>query len=257
MAKKKPKQLNPLALVGIAAVLLIAAWLMQSLPVFIFVALAPLLAVAEQTDEGSVWSKSELIVIALSAGFWAAALFRMEALVPALVQGIAFALCFVAFAFAKKHLGARLGTLPLLFFWLAGEYVLLKLSLFDRGVFLADSLQLKTTWALWTVHTGYLGISLWILLANFSLHQAVLRGTLHWPFLVAFFLVVVAPFVYNISLNTPGIDRQALEALYGNGAIDSLPPEYVNRGEWISRTAAWISVLILLFALVKSNTRKK
>ncbi len=257
MAKKKHKQLNPLALAGMAAGLLIAAWLMQSLPVFIFVALAPLLAVAEQADEANIWNKAELIAIALSLGYWAASLFQMEGLVPALVQGIAFTLCFVAFAFAKKHLGTRLGTLPLLLFWLAIEYLLLKFSLFDRAAFLADSLRLKSDWTKWTIHTGYLGISLWILLANFSLHRAFFQGKINWLFLIAFFVVIVAPFGYNISLNTAGINREALETLYDIGAIDLLPAQYINRGEWTSRTAAWISVLILLFALVKSNTRKK
>jgi hypothetical protein len=34
-------------------------------------------------------------------------------------------------------------------------------------------------------------------------------------------------------------------------------PEYRKNGEWIPRTAAWISVLIILSALVKGNINKK
>jgi hypothetical protein len=45
-------------------------------------------------------------------------------------------------------------------------------------------------------------------------------------------------------------------ALYSNDA-EVVIENYKNRGELITRTAAWVSVLIILLAFVKNKIKKK
>lgn len=256
MAKEKDK-LNPYLLFSIGAILLVAAWLMRSFPILIFAALAPLMAIADHADEENSWNKMELVGVALALGFWAGHVFATSSVIYAMIQSILFALVFVLYAYVRFNLGSRLGKLPLVFFWLALEYVVLKSGQTSNATFLADSLAVKMDWIRWTGYTGYLGVSAWILLANLFLYQALLNRGLQLPYLVVFCLVVAAPIIYSYTLEDSGtIGRESMIQFY-RGAVDtSLPASYVEKAEWTARTAAWISVLIALFALVKSNTRK-
>lgn len=255
MAKEKNK-INPYVLCLMASALLVAAWLMRSFPVVIFAALAPLFAISDHAANDNVWNKLELAGVALAIAIWTGHLFAAGAVVYSLLQAIAVTLTFVAYAFTRQSLGARLGKLPLLLFWLALEYAFLKLQAASYVVFLADSMQLKTDWFRWTEKTGYLGVSLWILLANLTFYHALFQNGFRLPFLLAFIVIVVAPIVYSYSLNNTAIDRTAMVSFYQGGG-GALPAFYLEKGEWIPRTSAWISVLIILFALVKNNTTKK
>lgn len=255
MAKEKNK-INPYALCLLACALLVAAWLMRSFPVVIFAALAPLLAISDHAAKDNVWNKLELAGVAVAIAIWAGHLFAAGAVVYSLLQAIAVTLTFVVYAFTRQSLGARLGKLPLLLFWLALEYAFLKLQVASYVIFLADSMQLKTDWFRWTEKTGYLGVSLWILLANLAFYHALLQNGLRLPFLLAFAVIVAAPIVYSYTLSNTAIGRSAMVTFYqGNGG--PWPEFYVEKGEWIPRTSAWISVLIILFALVKNNTTKR
>ncbi|MEQ8424472.1 MAG: hypothetical protein RIA63_07165, partial [Cyclobacteriaceae bacterium] len=52
------------------------------------------------------------------------------------------------------------------------------------------------------------------------------------------------------------IVREEMMQLYSGGSNDQLS-SYHKNGEIIPRTAAWISVLILLFTFVKTKTTKR
>ena len=256
MAKAKNPQLNPYLLWAVATLLLTAGWLMQSFPVFLLVGIAPLLAINDQIDEKNIWNKSELIGVALAIAWWAAALFNWAGLISALLQAISTTLMFVAFSFSKNALGSRLGKLPLLLFWLGLEYVALKLSFGDRVKFLADGFLLQESWWRWTEVTGYLGISLWVLLSNWLFYLSFLQRGWNALAFAAFVLAVAGPIAYSLLGNFSPIQRSDMLAFYTAGGNPSTAA-YAEKGEWIPRTAAWVSVLIMLFALVKSNISKK
>lgn len=70
-------------------------------------------------------------------------------------------------------------------------------------------------------------------------------------------ILVAGPIMYAILyLDTTGINRDWMIALY-NGENDIINENYKNRGELITRSSAWVSVLIILLALVKNKTKKK
>jgi hypothetical protein len=160
-----------------------------------------------------------------------------------MVKNNALLLLFVAiaplFAVADRNDSLKqLGKLPLILFWLAIEYLMLKFA-GENGFFLADAVSSKPGWLRWTIYTGYTGASLWILVVNLCVYLALFRK---WQYAAILVIVIVGPILYSYSLPPdPGL---RMEPHQGNG-------------EWIPRTAAWISVLILLSAFTKEFIRKK
>ncbi|HZY77981.1 MAG TPA: hypothetical protein VFE50_00565 [Cyclobacteriaceae bacterium] len=152
-------------------------------------------------------------------------------------------------------LTGKVNKLSLIFFWLALEYLELKFFADKHVFFLADAVYEKTEWLRWTNWTGYLGASLWILLANYFLYLGLLQNGLRVPYLVVFLIVIVGPILYSYTLQSDYVARLNMLLLYMNGPTST--EGYNARGEWIPRTAAWISVLILISAVVRNNIRKK
>lgn len=248
-------KVNPYILFAISVMLLSAAFLMRSFPVLIFAALAPLFAVADHADGTNFWNKVELAGAAFVLSLFAWYEFDLNMAVPAVLEGIAIALTFLAYTFSRRGLGSTLGKLTLVIFWLAMEYLLLKFLPARPVFFLADAVYLKVEWLRWTNSTGYLGASLWILLANLLLYLGLFRSGLRIGYLIAFLIVILGPIFYSYTLQTDYATRLQMILLYMDGPTRA--DGYQARGEWIPRTAAWISVLILLSAFVKDNIRKK
>ena len=256
MAKaSKAGRTNPYLLFIAAGILMSAGFLMGLFPVLIFAGVAPLFAIADYADGEHFWNKLELAGMALAIALFAAHGFRIELLVTSMLQAILLTLGFAAFTYTKKNLGPALGKLPLILFILALEYVILKTGLGSSSVFFADAMQFKPEWLRWTSYTGYLGVSFWILASNLLLYIAVLRGPVSLPFLIMFFIAVTVPIVYSYSLDAEVVNKQDMLKAYTPG-FEPQQGSYFKNSEWVPRTAAWVSALILLFTFVKSYTRK-
>jgi hypothetical protein len=258
MAKENKATLSPPILFLIATALLTAGWLMKSLPIFLFAGFAPLFAITDHIKkEDSFWESFEWVLLALGISFFAGQFFNFDFFISALIQAIVFTMAFISFGFARQNLGDRLGKLPILFFWLALEYLTLKFDWPSHSLFLADGFLLQSSWLKWTIHTGYLGTSFWILLSNLILYYALFKhGKINVLPLILFFICAIGPIVFSYVKGGEVISRENMIALYRTENSE-LPLVYITRGEFIPRTAAWVSVLILLFALVKNKTKKK
>lgn len=255
MAKKNSGPLQPWMLFLISAILLSAGWLMKPFPILIFFGFAPLFAIADQAKENDdFWIHTEFILLSLIASFFAAFSLTPNHLIPAIVHGIVFTLAFLAYSFSHQSLGSRLGKFTIIFFWLGTEYVLLKSPWRTETIFLADALILKTDWLQWTNHTGYLGGSLWILTTNLLLYLAILKDKLNWAYLSLMVIVLAGPAIASYFISGQPINRDQMITLYTQGS--STLNSYLKEGELVTRTAAWISVLILLLAFVKNKTKK-
>lgn len=238
--------------------LLMLGWLMKSFPLFIFFGLAPLIAIASNNRTTKApWNSIELVLVALGVGYFSNTFFELENLVIVIVQAIAFAFVFLAFTALRKTIGENVNLMTLLLFWLGLEYVLLKIAP-DQFIYLADALQLKPEWSKWSSKTGYLGTSLWILTSNLLLYKAILaHKKVNWIYLASFILSISLPIWYSFSLSSRGVNREEMIALYSHSNLDSLPLAYVESGEFIPRTSAWVSVLIILFGIVKYKIKRK
>jgi hypothetical protein len=256
MARRTDLQkINPYLLCLVAALVMSAGFLMGPFPVLIFAGVAPLFALADHADGEHFWNRLELVGVALVIALFAAHSFHLDKLVAAILQAIALTFAFAAFTFSKENLGARLGKLPLILFILTIEYLALKAGWGSSFIFLADAMRLQAEWLRWTPDTGYLGTTLWILVANLLLYAAALRGRVSIPFLIFFVITVTGPIVYSYTLDAEVVEKQQMLDAYQAGPAET--GDYFTRGEWIPRTAAWVSALIVLFAFVKSYTRKK
>lgn len=252
------RQINSMVLFVGASALLTAGWLMRSFPVFIFVGLAPLFAITDKTSEGDkFWEYTELILIALAIAFLAAHLFDFSALIGVLIQSIVLTLSFAGYTFCRQALGPRVGKFTIILFWLGFEYVFLKTNQADRVIFLADATQLKADWLKWTSFSGYLSATAWILFCNLLFYNAVLKkDKINWVMLALFLIGLGGPVVYSLTAGSHAVvSRQEMAALYAG--LDTGNSVYQKRGEFIPRTAAWISVLIFTFALIKNKTEKR
>ncbi|MEQ1586106.1 MAG: hypothetical protein ABL895_09525 [Cyclobacteriaceae bacterium] len=257
MAKRNNLPYNPWALFTIGTLLLSAGWLMKSFPVLIFLGIAPLFAITDQAkDHKSPWNRFELILLSLSVSLFAALLFNTKLLVFVLAQSILFTLTFVGYSFAYQSLGSRLGKFTIIFFWLGAEYILLKLPWSEQTLFLADALQLQASWMKWTYHVGYLGASFWILVVNLIFYLTFFqKKEFNGYYFTAGIALIIVPILFSYQTETAGINHAEMITLYTQGFSGS--EKYLKQGELIARTAAWISVLIILLSFVKNQTRKK
>ena len=250
---------NVWVLLAIATFLLSAGWLMKSFPVLIFVGIAPLFALSDiAKDKPSTWNHLEVILLAFALSLFFASTFTDTPMILILAHAIAWTLAFAGYLFAHHNLGSRLGKFTIIFFWLGLEYLALKLPWRNSAFYLADALSLQTNWWKWNSETGYLSISLWILVVNLIFYLALFKhSSTNWILVIIAFLLIAGPIMYSMyELKTPGINRADMIALY-NGEEKSFSKNYHDRGELITRSSAWVSVLIVLLALVKNKIKKK
>lgn len=260
MAKKNNKTLiNVWILFAAATLLLSAGWLMKSFPVLIFIGIVPLFAISDTAkDKETPWNHLELILLALAISLFCASVFDTTQLIRLLAQAILLTLAFAGYAFSYQSLGSQLGKFTIIFFWLGLEYLMLKLPWRNDFYFLADSLKLHSTWWNWNADIGYLAISIWILVVNLIFYLAFFKfSSINWFLLGLGILLVIGSVMLSIFyIDGPGVNREQMIALYSD-STEEFSNHYKNRGELIARTAAWVSVLIILLAFVKNKIKKK
>ena len=221
-------------LIGGAA-LCSAGWFMKPFPVFMFLGLAPFFAILDYTIESeNFWENMEMILVGMVVFFLAAFQFNTSLIVKVLGLAIVFTLPFLAFAYVHEKLGARTGKFIVFIFWLGLEYVLLKIQWPKQTIYLPDSLQFVPDWFRWNTETGYLGISVWILFANWIFYTGTLRNGINW-YLIALGLAIVAgPIIYSYTLTLKPILRADMLALYQTET--SSITSYNEKGELVART---------------------
>lgn len=256
MAKKNNTSIAPWVLFLISAAMLSGGWLMKPFPLLIFFGFAPLFAIVDQTkQEHSFWTNIEFILLALFVSFFAANGFEGHSIIQSIVLAIIFAMAFLGYTFAHQQLGERLGKFTILFFWVGLEYLLLKLLWRSNSLFLSEVMSSHANWTRWTLHTGFLGITLWILIVNLLAYFSFFRAGFNIYWLVATLITLIAPVVYSYYYQkADGINHEQMIALYSHAEVTGT---YAKHGELVSRTGAWISIVILLLSFVKTQTKKK
>ncbi|CAN5391541.1 hypothetical protein BH09BAC3_BH09BAC3_27030 [soil metagenome] len=253
----KGNNIHPIVFFIAATLLLSAGSIMNDFPIFIFFGFTPLFALTDRTsDVSNVWEKMEWVFLSLVVYFLAIHLFDFSFIVSSFIYGIVFTLPFIGFIWVRQVLGKYIGNFTIILFWLAIEFALLKLRP-SQSIFLADTLRFRSEWMVWNTHTGYLGASAWILLGNFVAYQAFLsENRFQWYWITLLIIIIAGPLIYSFMLNSEPITRKDLMNLYRDKLIVK-DVTYLARGEFIVRTSAWISALILLITLIKSQTSKR
>ncbi len=253
----KEININPFILLGASVFLLAGGWLMKSFPIFLLFGYAPLFALTDRiSDKKPFWNQFEYILVALCLSLFAAHQLRSDSIMNSIIEGIALTLPFIAYGFVRQSLGNRTGKFTIIFFWLAAEYVFLKTPWRENLVFLGDGLILFPHQMNFTCYTGYLGISLWILISNLLIYLTIIKEkAINYIFLILASVLIAAPLVFSLMNESEPITRESMLQLYGQSTVEV--GAYQLKGEWTGRTAAWVSVLILLLSLVKNKIQKK
>jgi len=243
---------SPAALMAISVILLFFAVLAHEL--FIFIAIAPLFALLDiKIDIKNVYG----IVSGLFA--MAAITFVMREISPAtgtVLYAVIVMSVFVFYQFMQHQTQNRLNKFSLTILLIGVEYVLLKLSLGSWITFLADGVQERTTWTRWNIYTGYLGSTAWILLVNLLFYQALFKKEkVNWFLAILAVAAILLPVLYSIDLTNNAVTKDQVMRFY-KGDDSGLTNPYLSNGELISRTGAWLSILIIIFTFVRAKTKK-
>jgi hypothetical protein len=237
------------------SVLISAGWFMKPFPIFIFVGLAPFFAILDHTIESdNFWENAELTLLGMFVYFFSAYNLESANLIKVILLAILFTLPFLGFAFVYESLGPRTGKFIIIFFWLAIEYTILSLAWPKQPVYLADAFLNTTTWYKWNTESGYLGVSAWVLFTNWILYSGTLRGNLNWYLITLGLALIIGPIVFSEFQGGKPILRSEMIELYRHHDVSN--SVYKTKGELVARTCAWLSPLILLFAIVKSRISK-
>ncbi len=238
-------------LAAIGGGLLVLTSFTRSFPIAIFGALAPLFALVDRRSYGPPAAAMAWAMCVLGAISW----YHIQSgtAFPLLIQTVMVASVLGLYYFARKPLGQRFGVFTLALFWMAGEYLVLKIAPTEQYFFLADTLYEKTNWLDWTSMTGYLGASCWILLSNMFVYFSFLREGLQPKYVLLLLIVILGPIFYSYISSDAYLPRLDMISLYNDADSGA---DYATSGEWVARTAAWTSVLVVLSAFVKSKTQK-
>jgi hypothetical protein len=244
---------NPLILLTIACVLLSVSLLPGGFPVFIFFALVPLFILLDLP-----WKPIYIHAILLLATVAACCMAFVEG--PWGIAGVFFYVLLVialltAYVSAQRLTQNRLNKFSLIILWTGMEYLLVKLLIHKNPSFLADVFNESSTWVRWNIYTGYLSVSLWILMINLMIYQALLKNSKADYFLLSLaVLTIIVPIIYSLSLTHSAVGKADVIRFYsGNNDVNTY---YVTHGELISRTGAWVSILIIIFTLIRVKIKK-
>ena len=248
---------NPVRLFILAQTLLLISFVWRDFPVFIFFSFAPMFALI---DHPSALKDSYLpFLVALVTAFIAYYVMQQSMHQSGLLSWIIYltllAAVFAVYILIQRWTANTLNKFALIIFILGMEYLLLKFMEKPNPVFLADILKHKVTWTRWNIFTGYSGATLWILLTNLLFYQALFKDEkINFPLCIVAFIVVLAPMIYSLLDDAASIGKSEVISFYSDNEFSN--STYSQHGELISRTGAWVSMLIIIFTLIKGMTKK-
>ena len=246
----------PVRLFILTQTLLLLAFVLRDFPVFAFFALAPMFRLTEHPTALKDFSFPFLVAI-----FTAFVLYsfnqntQQSNVLSWIVYFTLLATVFTVYIFLQRWSDNRLNKFALILFILAMEYILVKFLADLNPVFLADLLKYKLTWTRWNIFTGYTGATLWILLPNLLFYHAFFKDEkINWVMCIVAFLVILGPLMYSLASSHATLAK--VDVLNFYSGREEYRSGYSEHGELISRTGAWVSLLILIFTLIKAMTKK-
>ncbi|UII21892.1 hypothetical protein [Fulvivirga ligni] len=239
--------------------LLIISQLANNLAFLSLLSIAPLFAIFSEFKESNnaPWGSYLTIILILIIGFgcWAFSFAKADIVTFAYGAGYGAvaSLAFLIFIFTNKYAKNRLGLFTVIIYWLALEYLLLQINPQFSQFFLGSIFKHDTYLISWDLYTGLQGVTVWILLVNLLFYFALFKGLaifnvqIRWLSIIYTLIIIVIPFSLNISS----------EAIVPEDLISGTAQakQLAGNGEYLGKTAAWVSVLMILYSFVKRKTK--
>lgn len=244
---------SPVKLFIIAQILILLTFIWRDFPVSIFLAFAPIFALIDHPSGLKDSYLAFLVAVGTALVFYYS--LQQSRVISWVIYFTMLAAIFTSYPFIQKWSQNSLNKFALIIFMLGMEYLFLKLMINNNPVFLADLLAPKMEWTRWNIFTGYTGATLWILITNLLFYYALFKEKkINWLLLGLGIFLIVSPMVYSLNLTYNALTKADAISFYSvDGKYDSTYPQH---GELISRAGAWVSVLIIIFTLIKGKTKK-
>ena len=161
----------------------------------------------------------------------------------------ALTLVFTLYVFTKDHVRNRLGLFTMCIYWLALEFLLYSHDAQYSRFMIATAFDAQPYFISWNAYTGYMGISLWVMLGAVLLAkswpwiESIKMPQIHWGWLIIALIVILLPLV--IPFHSSYIVQHDL--------VDGHNKQLAGSGEYIGRTALWVAILLTLFSFVKKE----
>ncbi|HMP99899.1 MAG TPA: hypothetical protein PKC24_08975 [Cyclobacteriaceae bacterium] len=250
MKVKNNKYYPALVAAGTALLIIAAPWLAYI--VFLVPAgLLILLSSDEHMGGNKLLLKSAYVLTALLAGFGISALINNGNMAAALASALTVSLAGITYLFFIKYNKNKLGQFTFLIFYLGFQYLQIKFFAPLHPVFLADAFQSSFGW---THYTGYLGIEVWIIWIGLNLYTAFFRvERIVIPSLIFAALIFLGGILIADEMQQNAIGKIQMLELYSTGSASK---RYQENAEWLARTAAWVSALMIVLTFVSFKTKK-
>jgi hypothetical protein len=246
---------SPWRLFVVAQLLILMAFVWKDFPIFIFFSFAPIFALIDHPTGLKDSYLAFIVAIVIVLVFYFVMHMQQSRLISWVIYFAILAVVFTFYTLMQRLSQNAMNKFALVIFIMGTEYLLLKLTIEKNPVFLADILASKPIWTRWNIYTGYNGTSLWILLTNLLFYQVFFKEQkINWLFLIFGVTMVLAPIIYSLNIPAQALTRNDVVSLYA--MPDANRSNYSQHGELISRTGAWVSVLIIIFTLLKGQLKK-
>lgn len=218
-AENNRKFLPLLAVLG--ALLLWLGWPTKPLPLFLFVGLVPFFLIERTVEHPSftrpaaTFFKYAYLLFVLWNAFttyWVSYSTLPGGIAAVLCNALLMCIPAMLFFFTKRRLGPKIGYPSFVIYWLAFEYFHLGWDLTWPWLTLGNGLAQRPEWVQWYEFTGFLGGSVWIVVANILFFKAFANNpTKSWKPYVAPALLVAVPIAISYGLYF-GYEEKGAEA---------------------------------------------
>lgn len=250
------KKNNPLPwlLLLLSLFCLIAGWLLLAPLLFFWLALLLKTYDLSKPQKITWWKLAGIVLAYMLAGTGIVKLIQAPFTIITVFQAVLLSGSFILYHFIDNSLPDRFPKFHLVLFWFAGQYICLSVFPSPALFFIADAPSMPVSWVTWNTKTGFLGGSLWIFITNLLIYKSFpARKPANWLFIALAALSAVAPVLISFRTSAAALKATDMLLLYQGGSAQN---DYAKFGEVIARTAAWISILIIIFTLVKLKTQK-
>ncbi|MCA6078190.1 hypothetical protein [Fulvivirga sedimenti] len=259
--KAPGKYIIPL-LAGISFIAWVIAFLLPQFPWTITLAVAPIFALYAFHKEKNLPFTSFGISVAgtlvLSYVVIASFIKNGSPGIPLSINyGIIMSFAFFAYWLTDTHAKNRLGLVTIVIFYAGIEYISMIFVPEYAHFLLGSSLSEFPAIQRWNTQSGITGVSAWILLANIGTYfvlfrnMAIFNGIFRWRSLLLSAVLISIPGIISYWILDPTIGAlNAGEVADGFRNIIT-SGKFDSAGEITGRTCAWVTVLIVIYGLVK------
>jgi hypothetical protein len=230
----------------------------------VLIAFIPLILILKEAlhKKFSYWHWPLSLLAAVLIGYLAKQIITSQDIEPGILPYvIGLSAITSVYWFTNRQLNSNFGLLTVIILWIAYDYFIISLFPGLSTFFVFNALD-NSAFMPWTGSTGFFGLTLWALVSNFLLANiifdpnSVFSIRIRWLSLVYAIILVSAP-IWTLELwpsENAEIAYQTMVDHYKGLTIENT--QYAAQGEWLGRTCAWISVLIIIYSLVKRKVKK-